>query len=148
MQVFYGLYFPVSGQKLQFCLYTGICGSEKTHILAYFAQCSIQFKYLIKTQPKIFVMSPNLLMKSKELKKKKKKKNRNWFWFMNIANCFTGQVIKSLDLPALAVRVNEYSLNVIFKINIGVINLNISKRYKRHGTLFESTVGKSMKYAF
>ena len=65
---------------------------------------------------------------------------------MNITNWFTGQLIKSLDLPALAVRVNEYSLNVIFKINIRVINLNISKRYKRHGTLFESTVGKCYHY--
>ena len=70
MRVFYGLYFPVSGQKLQFCLYTRICGSEKTYILAYFAQFWIQFKYLIKIQPKILVMSPNLLMNAKELKKK------------------------------------------------------------------------------
>ena len=76
MRVFYGLYFAVSGQKLQFCLYTGICGSEKTHILAYFAQCSIQFKYSIKTQPKIFVMSPNLLMNAKKFKKKQKKKQK------------------------------------------------------------------------
>ena len=81
-------------------------------------------------------------------KKKKKKENKKLVLFMNITGCFTGQLIKSLDLLALGVRVNEYLLNSIFKINIRVINLNISRRYKRHGTLFESTVGKSMKYAF
>ena len=82
------------------------------------------------------------------MQRTRKKKKKKLVLFMNITGCFTGQLIKSLDLLALGVRVNEYLLNSIFKINIRVINLNISKWYKRHGPLFESTVGKSMKYAF